>query len=102
MTLPRVGDYDLGRDGVIEKANEWLSGRLAVFDLETTGLGKVRNDEPVEIAVVDENGQTLLEKFLRPTISIPQEATGIHGIADVDVREAQTIVELLSETEAVL
>ena len=85
----------MGRDDVIEKAKEWLSSRLAIIDLETTGLEQ--NDEPVEIAVIDENGHTLLEKFVRPTIPIPQDATGIHGIADVDVREAQTIVELLPE-----
>ena len=40
---------------------------------------------------------TLLEKFIRPTIPIPQEATSIHGIADMDVSEAQTIVDLLPE-----
>ena len=32
-------------NAVIEKAKEWLSSRLAIIDLETTGLEQ--NDEPV-------------------------------------------------------
>ena len=95
MTLSRVGGYDVGRDDAIGIAEEWLSSRLAIIDLETTGLD--RNDEPVEIAVVDENGHTLLEKLVRPTIPIPKKATNVHGIADVDVKGAQTMEELLPE-----
>ena len=95
MTFPAVGNNDPGRGSAIEKAQEWLSGGLAIIDLETTGLGP--RDEPIELAVIDGSGNTLLENFLRPTIPIPHEATDIHGISDEEVREAPTIVELLPD-----
>ena len=81
----------LGRDAVRERAKLWLSRRLAIVDLETTGLGQ--KAEPIEIAVVDENGQTLLESLVSPTIPITQGATDKHGMVDADVVEAPTMVD---------
>ncbi len=56
------------------------------LDTETTGLGD--RDEIVDIAVLDNVGQVLLNKLVKPRRSIPADATAIHGISDRMVRDA--------------
>lgn len=74
-----------------EKASFWarsLLGRLdwVILDTETTGISP--HDEIVQIAVLAPDGEALLDTLVRPTRSIPREATLIHGITDADVAEA--------------
>lgn len=66
------------------------------FDTETTGLSALRGDEIVELAIIDDEGQTLLETFVRPLkkASWP-EAEKIHGISPEMVKDAPTLQELV-------
>ena len=81
-----------------------LDRPLIFFDLETTGLD-FKNDRIIELAFIKLTPQgDVLERERRfnPGISIPPEATAIHGITDADVahevpfcRTAKSLVETL-------
>lgn len=52
-----------------------------ILDTETTGLG--RTDEIVQIAIIDAiTGEKLLNEFVKPIKSIPNEASDIHHITN--------------------
>jgi len=59
-----------------------------ILDTETTGLDN--NAEIVEIAVIDMNGEILLDTLIKPMRPIPAGATAIHGITNEMVTDAPT------------
>jgi DNA polymerase-3 subunit epsilon len=63
-------------------------GRLAAFDLETTGVD-VESDRIVTAAVIGiaEGGSTPYEWLADPGVEIPAEATAVHGITTEHARE---------------
>ncbi len=81
-----------------------LDRPLAFLDLETTGLSTM-SDRIVELAVIRVSPQgDVMEKVRRfnPEMSIPPEATAVHGITDEDVAgeppfisRARSLAELL-------
>lgn len=63
-----------------------------VLDTETTGLG---NDaEPVEIAIIDTFGKTLLNTRICPIGQISEGASKVHGITMDDVKNAPTFRDI--------
>lgn len=77
-----------------------LNRAIAFIDLETTGVN-IASDRIVEISILKlmpdlASGETtLIETFrVNPTIPIPAEASGIHGIFDKDVKDCQTFKQL--------
>jgi DNA polymerase III epsilon subunit family exonuclease len=69
---------------------------FTTVDLETTGKD-AREAEVVEIAAVRVRGGAVVEEFhslVRPSMPIPEGATGVHGITDVDVATAPTFDEI--------
>jgi DNA polymerase-3 subunit epsilon len=73
-----------------------IKNPLVFIDLETTGIDVV-NDRIVEIALLrlNPNGQQEVKvQRINPTISIPSEATAIHGISDADVKSEPTFKEV--------
>lgn len=77
------------RNKAIDLAKEIISKEPVFLDTETTGLGV--NDEIIEVAVIDFNGEVLIDSLIRPSISIPREASKIHEISDMLVAEAPTL-----------
>jgi DNA polymerase-3 subunit epsilon len=76
---------------------------LVFFDLETTGT-TVGVDRIVELAVIKlwpDGTQTSYEWRFNPQMSIPEEATRIHGIRDEDVKDKPIFSTLLSEMREV-
>lgn len=60
-----------------------------VFDLETTGTS-ISDDKIVQLAVIKKHPDGKVEKktmLLNPGISIPKEATEVHGITDEMVKD---------------
>jgi DNA polymerase-3 subunit epsilon len=56
------------------------------LDTETTGL---RSDAEIcEIAVIDHQGNVILDQLVKPRSTIPPDAARIHGITDDDVSTA--------------
>ncbi len=69
---------------------------FTTVDLETTGKD-TRCAEIVELAAVRVRGGVIVEEFrslVRPSVPIPEAATGVHGITDADVAAAPTFDEI--------
>ena len=74
-------------------------GDYVVLDTETTGI---RRAEVVQIALVDSQGQTLLDTLVKPVESIPRDATAIHHITDSMVVDAPPWAEVSPQVETLL
>jgi DNA polymerase III epsilon subunit-like protein len=79
---------DLLRLLAIRKAKHFLALEPVFLDTETTGLGQL--SEIIEIAVVDSEGNALVDTLVKPRDKIPPEATEIHGISNQDVAKFPT------------
>lgn len=76
-----------------------LAPRLAIVDLETTGMS-ARSDRVTEIAVLDvEDGRLIGEwtTLINPGIPIPPEIRGLTGINDSMVRDAPAFADIAAE-----
>jgi DNA polymerase-3 subunit epsilon len=75
--------------------------RTLYLDTETTGLSGDR-DRVVEIAIIGDHGEVLVDTLVNPGISIPREASAIHGITDIMVRSAPAFSDLWPKIEALV
>lgn len=71
-----VSDLDRIKEAV---ANE----NFVILDTETTGL---YDGEIIEIAIIDHEGETLMNQRIKPHGDIPIESTNVHGIT-IDMLE---------------
>ncbi len=71
---------------VLEIARQKIQEKAVYLDTETTGLDN--NAEIVEIGIVDADGETLLESYVRPSRPIPPESTFVNGISNEMVQKA--------------
>jgi len=83
-----------------------ISLEAIALDTETTGLD-ARTARIVEIAVLKLRGGRILaedpfQRLVNPGVAIPPTATGIHGLADADVRSAPRFPEMAAEVDAIL
>ncbi len=88
------------RRSAIERAREFLTRQPLFLDTETTGINE--QAEIVEIAVVDHEGQPLLNSLVKPHGRIPVDATAVHGIDARMVQDAPTWGELWPAVRAML
>jgi DNA polymerase-3 subunit epsilon len=65
---------------------------VIILDTETTGLDE--QAEIVEIAIINIQGDPLLDTLVKPKGKIPIDATAIHGISNTDVATAPTWAEI--------
>ena len=81
-----------------------LERPLVFFDLETTGLD-TKTARIVEIAMIklfpDETTDSFLT-LVNPEMTIPSEATDIHGINNIDVMDKPTFKEIAVDVVAVI
>lgn len=70
-----------------------------ILDTETTGKD---DGEIVQIALVHSSGKVILDSHVKPTASIPQDATRIHGITDNMVANAPSFPEIAENLKHVL
>ena len=81
-------------------SRELLAAEPVTLDTETTGLGD--QDEIVEIAIIDSNGNALLNSLVKPVNPIPADATAIHGITNEMVVDAPDLFQLFDRLSEVL
>lgn len=83
----------------------WFEGRLAAYDIETTGTD-TENDRIVTAAVSIVGGGEQAESrtwLVDPGIEIPAEATSVHGITTEKARsEGQSAAEAVAEITSTL
>ncbi|MFC3193207.1 exonuclease domain-containing protein [Marinicella sediminis] len=56
------------------------------MDTETTGIDK--HDQIIEIAILDEEGNILLDSLVKPTVKVTPNARAVHGISNRDLKNA--------------
>lgn len=76
-----------------QRARRFLDEGCVIVDFETTGFVSPSVDI-VEIAVIDQDGQVLLDTLVRPEGHIPSRASQVHGIYDSDVKGAPSFREV--------
>jgi DNA polymerase-3 subunit epsilon len=81
-------------------AAEWLARDPIFLDTETTGLDA--QAEVCDLAIVDANGQVLLNTLIRTVRPIPPEAYAIHGISDLDVVNAPAFAQVVDQLRGLL
>ena len=62
------------------------------LDTETTGLGD--DDQVIELAIVDAEGELLFHSLVRPTVAISEGAAAVHGISEAELAAAPTWPEI--------
>ncbi len=82
-------------------ANLFKAG-FVVIDLETTGLSRDPKVGVVEVAVINHQGDVLLNKLVKPKNTIPPQATAVHGITNKDVANAPTFPQIYPELSEIL
>ncbi len=81
----------------IRHAQEIIAEGPVYLDTETTGMGK--HDTVIEIAVLDDDGSTLVDTLVQPRGPIPEESIRIHGITDNAVNDAPTWPDVWEDIE---
>lgn len=89
----------MARLQAIHYARELLKNETLILDTETTG---VERSEIIQIAIIDKNGTTLLDTFVKPVNLIPASATRIHGITNAEVQDAPSWMDVAPEVEKIL
>ena len=62
---------------------------VLILDTETTGLDGTA--ELVELAIIDTTGKVAFDELIKPAVSVPPDASRIHGITNSGLREAGAI-----------
>lgn len=71
----------------IKQFKKWYSQRnWLVLDTESTGGG--REDEIIEIGIIDSKGNIVYETLVKPSQPIPERTIEIHGITNEMVKDA--------------
>ena len=77
-----------------------LRSPYLILDTETTGVGRVA--EIVQIAILDDRGEMLLDTLVRPTQSVPEAASRIHGLTDAHLCDAPLWTTVHPRVDALL
>lgn len=88
------------RRAVVQAARELLTQQPIFLDTETTGIDG--QAEVVEIAIIDHEGEILLDSLVKPQSPIPWQAEQVHGISNEDVRHAPSFARLWPEISALM
>lgn len=97
LTLERT--LDMGYDE-ISLAKYCRMNYPIYLDTETTGLDE--RAEMVQIAIIDDEGNSLLDTLVRPTRPIPEAASAIHYITDDMVRGAPLFADVWPTVKALI
>lgn len=71
-----------------------------ILDTETTGLRYPA--EIIELAIVDPDGQVLLNERVKPVGEVPADATRIHGIKASDLTDCRSWPEVRTDMIAII
>ncbi len=97
----RVGE-NMSKEKALKTRKRWLNNkeRYCIVDTETTGLGKT--DIVVEIAIIDLDGNILLNTLVNPKKKIHWAAEKVHGISNSKVQNAPDIREVARKVNKIL
>lgn len=75
-------------------ARQTLQGPFAILDTETTGL---QDPHLVELACIDQNGQTLIDTLVHTNQAISPSALALHGIDHPQLKDAPSPQEAIKQ-----
>lgn len=88
----------------LEKRLSWTSSankdNYLILDTETTGLDD--DDEIVDIAIIDMNGNVLLNTLIKPSKQISEEAAAVNHIKDSELINAPTITDVINDIDRIV
>lgn len=89
----------------MDYTKEWAVRALrdecaVILDTETTGLGK--EDQVIEIGVIDLAGNVLFERRVCPSVVIHPAAEAVHGITPAMVSDCPTFDQIAGELRQVI
>lgn len=90
----------LARDKAIAQARDLLERRPVFLDTETTGVG--RDDQVIEVGVVDFDGDPRFDVLIRPTVEISEGAAGVHGITMDALEDCPTFADVWPRLASIL
>jgi DNA polymerase III epsilon subunit-like protein len=74
-----------------------------ILDSETTGLNERKQDEVIELAILDRSGAILFSSLIAPQDSTRDDlATHIHGISRQDLATAPTFPDVWPQIQAII
>ena len=71
-----------------------------ILDTETTGIGK--QDEVLELGIIDMDGNTIYHSLFNPSCPIGTKASEIHGISMEEVKEAPQFPKVWQQVKDIL
>lgn len=87
---------------ITTQAAEWFKTGFLVIDLETTGLSDDPKVEICEVAILNHEGQILLQSLVKPVRPIPMAASRVHGISAIMVKDAPPFKQVYPEITTLL
>lgn len=85
------------KNEAVQWAKALLERDFLIVDFETVGRPDYKGDyfpEPCQIAIIDQAGVTILNTLIKPRSAIHPDAQKIHGISQLDVKNAPRWPEL--------
>lgn len=77
--------------------------KILFYDLETTGLSPNQNDEILQLAVINGNGEVLMNTLVKPMHKRKwTDAEAIHGISPEMVKDAPDIFDILNRLQELI
>ena len=85
---------------IVEEITHWLTLGPLFIDTETTGLDS--DDQIVEIAVLDADGEQLYHSLVKPSVPVSEGAAYVHGITDAELATAPNWPEIDSDVRQLI
>lgn len=95
---PPTSSHRDDQASAVRRAADLVKSPFVIFDTETTGFDP--SDEIIQIAVIDQDGNTLLNSLIKPIRPIRNSA--YHGITDEMVADAPDFKTLYPQIRAAL
>lgn len=77
--------------------------KILFYDLETTGLSPNQNDEILQVAFINGNGEVLINTLVKPIHRRRwTDAEAVHGISPEMVKEAPDIFDILNRLQELI
>ncbi len=92
----------MSKEKALKARREWLANKqnYCIVDTETTGLSG--RDKVIEIAIIDLEGNVLLNTLVNPERRIHKNAERVHGISNSMIKKAPGIGQVVSRVRDIL
>lgn len=99
LGLPDIAAFEI-KDKIEKTATAWLAQDPLFLDTETTGLDD--DAEIVEIAILDAEGNILLQELCRPSKPMAPEAAAVNKIDPAELDDAQPWPSIAGQVASLL